>query len=289
MLRRSRVSSTPDMNRLSQGVSRPGIDPRIWCSHAYAMEEAEFDEKHGWFIDVQLIPTGEEITCHVPSQYAGNEFGESECTIHKDDHLFVLIPNGDPGMGSVVIARLWTETDKPPEYVKNNKKDYVRVQEKDTSWRVRMKGDDDKHVLEGKKIRLGDQDADEKLVLGSTFRDKQKTLDDSLKSKFGDLSSALDSLKNALTQLSSDISTFGSGLTFAGLLIPPAALAQKAIATVFGLQGSMHASDASTAAGNAKTAADGLKAAVSDFESAAGDNQDYLSECANVAKEGKVG
>ena len=150
MLRRSRVGTIPDLTRLSAGVSRPGIDPRINGSRAEALADSTIDKEHGHFVDVQLLPSGLELTCRVPQEYAGKDFGSHEGMIHEGDELYVLIPEGDPALGPIVIARVWSEKYPPPELVEKNPKDFVRVQEKDTNMRYKLEG---KALIE---IEIGD-------------------------------------------------------------------------------------------------------------------------------------
>mgnify|MGYP001575280540 CR=1 FL=1 len=139
-MRRARVGSTIDMSRLSAAVSRPGIDPRIWCSIAYAAGESKIDAKHGDFLDVVLLPCEQRCTVRVPQAYAGKDFGSNEGRIHKDDEVIVLFPDGDPAAGGIVVARLWSAADPPPDLAFQNEKDIVKVLEKDISWRVKLQG-----------------------------------------------------------------------------------------------------------------------------------------------------
>lgn len=266
---RSRRNRTVDLGRLVAGIRGPNVDTRLWKVLAFALDESFVDEKHGVFVDVKCFPGGEEYTARVGTDYAGAKFGFYMGKIHKDDELEISIPLGDPAEGPVVSRRLWSAADLPPQEVIDHDDDVVLVVEKDKFFRVYVSGDG-KIVFDNKKIRIGNEDADEKLVLGSTFRDKQKSMNDSLKTQFGNLSTALDNFNTALTTLS-------SSATFAGVLIPAAALAAKAAFTAFCTTGGL-------AISSAKQAADSLKSAVGDFETAGSNNQDFLSEVANVAK-----
>jgi hypothetical protein len=57
-------------------------------------------------------------------------------------------------------------------------------------------------VVEGDKVRLGDEGATEWVVIGTTFRDKQKTLDDAVKSALNDAKTALNTVKSKLNSAS---------------------------------------------------------------------------------------
>jgi hypothetical protein len=139
-LRRTRVGTTPDMVRISSAVQRPGIDPRVWCSLGYARAESVLDAKHGDFVDVTLLPSELEVTCRIPQGYAGKDFGSNKGRIHKDDEVVVLFPDGDPATGGVIVARLWSASDVPPQLAIDNPKDVVEVVEKDTNLRGKVSG-----------------------------------------------------------------------------------------------------------------------------------------------------
>jgi hypothetical protein len=139
MLGRTRVSGKMDVGRLSAALARPGMDTRIWVSAAVAMGEAQVDPKFGVFVDVTLIPSGEEYTARVPADYAGNGFG-FYAKIHKDDDLVVVVPYGDAAEGVVVVARLWTAADLPPALAQSSPEDLILVVEKDKNLRVAVQG-----------------------------------------------------------------------------------------------------------------------------------------------------
>lgn len=192
MLRRTRKGSIPDVGRLSAAVSRPGIDPRLWVSLAHARGELVLDAEHGAFLDVTLLPSNLEVTVRVPQSYAGAAFGEHEGEIHLDDEVLVAFPEGDPAAGGVLLGRFWSAADKPPADAVTNPGDHVRVMEADKSERLRLQGsgrwvfdgeDEVQHTTTAKatykastfvadtgNVRLGDENAVEQLVLGTTYR-----------------------------------------------------------------------------------------------------------------------
>jgi len=140
MLRRSRVGSTPDLTRISVGVQRAGIDPRINTSLAYTLKESTIDKEHGHFVDVKLLPSELELTCRVPQEYAGKSYGNHEGVIHANEEVYVALPDGDPAFGAFVIARVWSKSHPPPQEVVDHPKDIVRVIEKDSAFRAVLKG-----------------------------------------------------------------------------------------------------------------------------------------------------
>lgn len=289
MLRRTRVGTTPDLARLSQGMQRPGIDPRVWASIAIALDEEFFDEKHGCFVEVRLLPNGEELTCYVPQAYTGGDFGEHQQTIHKDDQLFIAVPNGDPAEGGVVLTRFHSLVDKPPQLAKENPDDYVRVQETDTSWRLKLQGNgqwlfegaDDvlhkttkKYTIEAEtvtakteKVRLGAEGASQQLIFGTKHRAQQKTMHQGLMTDLAAAAAQLVAANVAINVAASSLTTAGP-LT----LLPPAGVAITAAGT--GLQ------TAATAISGTATQLLNAVAKIAAFE-ASGPPDDYLS---NVSK-----
>lgn len=101
-----------DAAKLASLASRPGVDPRVWLSLA-VVTEVGFDPKEGLFADLRFVPTGEEETAYIGTNYAGKGFGEHS-PLAKDDLVLVAVPGGDPGLGCIIIARWNSAADKPP-------------------------------------------------------------------------------------------------------------------------------------------------------------------------------
>jgi hypothetical protein len=111
-----------------------------------------------------------------------------------------------------------------------------------------------KYVIEGEKVRLGEEGASDWLILGSKFRDKQKTLHDTLKTKLQKAKTDLLQAKIKLTIAGSAMSVPISGAIAAGPNI----------------------SQAATSISDAGDDLDACATAIGDFESA-GSSDDYLS------------
>lgn len=178
MLRRTRIGKNLDVGRFGAAISRPGIDTRVWVSLAVALDESNVDSKYGVFVDVQLVPSGEQYTARVPADYAGKGFGFYG-RIHKDDDLVVAIPSGDPMDGPVVVARLWSEADTPPQQAIDDPDEVMLIVEKDRNLRLAVSGegkveiDADKTVtVKCSDIRLGDLEPQDYAALA------QKVLDE---------------------------------------------------------------------------------------------------------------
>jgi hypothetical protein len=108
---RGRTRTAIDAARLSSLAQRPGIDPRINLTLG-VVTQLGFDAVKGIYADVQFMPTGETETCLVAASYAGGGFG-MWAPPREQDTVLVALPNGDPNMGPVIIARLWNSGDPP--------------------------------------------------------------------------------------------------------------------------------------------------------------------------------
>lgn len=194
MLNKTRILGSMDISRLGAAIARPGIDTRVWVSLAVALGESHVDPDYGVFVDVQLLPSGEKYTARVSSEYAGNGFG-FYAKIHEKDDLIVSSPSGNPANGLVVSGRFWSAQDKPPQQAIDDADEVMLIVEKGKKLRLTVSGDG-VAILEGPKVRLGSEDADENLILGKTFRQNQKTMDTDL---YSDLLSAASFLNAAGT------------------------------------------------------------------------------------------
>lgn len=136
-----------DVSRLGEAMARPGMDTRVWISLAIAMgdsmvEAADPDNGAGGvWVDVMILPTGEEYTARVAADYQGDGFGFYGGKIHKDDELVVQAPDGDPSNGLVVHSRLYSATSAPSQDALNNPDDVSLVVEKDKSLRLTVQGE----------------------------------------------------------------------------------------------------------------------------------------------------
>jgi hypothetical protein len=156
-----------DLSRLSLSLSRPGIDPRVTSSLGFALADSVVDLAHGVFVDVQITPTLQEVTCRVGAEYAGDGFGVYR-KIKKDDEVFVIFPNGEPGEGGIVIRALWSQADKPSAQFSAHPDDFVVVVENDKDLRIITQGTG-RVIVESSDVRLGSEAASEPVPLGNVL------------------------------------------------------------------------------------------------------------------------
>lgn len=130
------------MALLSEGVSRPGIDPRIWVSYGVLTSEPYIETVEGRqdvLVNVTLLPCGMEETARVGAIYAGNGFG-FYTPLHVDDEVLVVSPSGDPDEGLVIAQRLWSPADPPPASLSANPNDVTLVVEPGRNLRMSVQG-----------------------------------------------------------------------------------------------------------------------------------------------------
>lgn len=107
----ARVSTSLDISKLGEALSRPGIDPRCWVSLA-TIEDIAIDPDEGIFADVFLMPSRQTLTARVMSPYIGDGYGLF-FPLKVGDEVLVGWPSGDPMMGLCILGRLFSPTDKP--------------------------------------------------------------------------------------------------------------------------------------------------------------------------------
>ena len=153
-----RAASGLDFNMLSKAMTRPGIDPRSWCSLAI-VQSVVIDEAAGVFCDVLLMPSKRRETARLGAAYAGSGFG-FYAPVKVDDEVLVSAPGGDPAQGLVITQRLWSPADVPPSGLEATPEDVVLVVEADKSLRLTVQGGGDVVVTAADgKVKLGGEAA----------------------------------------------------------------------------------------------------------------------------------
>jgi hypothetical protein len=121
----ARARRTIDIGRLSRLVARPGVDPRVWVALA-RVTDVGYDENEGFFADVTMIPTGEEQTAMISSLYTGPSYGFWPA-VEVGDLVVVVVPQGDPNAGPVIIGQIWNTEYPPPSEARGTGSDNTDV------------------------------------------------------------------------------------------------------------------------------------------------------------------
>jgi hypothetical protein len=263
MLSRTRVGTGMDTSRLGEAVSRPGIDPRMWKSLAIAVADSMVDPNGaGVFVDVMLMPSEQMATARVGSEYAGSGWG-LYAPIYEDDELEVSIPSGHQAEGLIVSKRLWSAADSPPTQAMNEPKDLLLVVQKDSNFRIIMQG--------GGKLNLGSENPTDAAILGTTFRNQQSQMDQTVAEQL--LEAATD-----LEAANAQLIVAGAALTAGGpqiIMLPSAGVQVSAAGAAI--------TAATAQITEVVLALQEASQAITQFESGDPNNQSYLSETAFVA------
>lgn len=151
-----RMSQSLDVQRAGQAFARPGMDTRNWFCEA-VVTAFKLDPEQGAFADVTIFPSLQPETVRVGPFYAGPGFG-FYAPLDVDDHVVVAFPDGDPDRGGVIVARMWSAADKPPDLAANNDGDVCLVVKKDVTLRMQVFGSGNVVLgAENGKVLLGDE------------------------------------------------------------------------------------------------------------------------------------
>jgi hypothetical protein len=164
-----RAASGLDINMLSKAMTRPGIDPRSWCSLAI-VQSVVIDEAAGVFCDVLLMPSKRRETARLGAAYAGSGFG-FYAPVRVDDEVLVSAPGGDPAQGLVITQRLWSPADVPPAGLEATPEDVVLVVEADKSLRLTVQGGGNVILaVDTGKVFLGSETGTEAVAKGESLK-----------------------------------------------------------------------------------------------------------------------
>lgn len=164
-----RAASGLDFNMLSKAMTRPGIDPRSWCSLAI-VQSVVIDEAAGVFCDVLLMPSKRRETARLGAAYAGSGFG-FYAPVKVDDEVLVSAPGGDPAQGLVITQRLWSPADVPPAGLDATPEDVVLVVEADKSLRLTVQGGGNVILaVDTGKVFLGSETGTEAVAKGESLK-----------------------------------------------------------------------------------------------------------------------
>lgn len=133
------MGNTFDLSRLARGLRGPNMDTRVWLRVAY-VTSFRIDADGVW---ADVRPTDERktvYTARVGSPYAGNGFGFYAADMAVDDDVLIGAPDGNPNHGVVVLARLFSKAEPPPQLGIDHPEDVALVVKKDKTIRVAVSG-----------------------------------------------------------------------------------------------------------------------------------------------------
>lgn len=125
-----------DVARISEAVSRPGIDPRVFTTLAVVNKVRATTE--GVYCDVTTI-MGVEETAALAPDYGGDGYG-FYAPIEVGHMVLVAIPEGEYAAGPRVIAHIWDEGDPPPDVVVDHPEDVALVVKPGKTVRIMVSG-----------------------------------------------------------------------------------------------------------------------------------------------------
>lgn len=196
----------------------------MYESLQYAIVEEIKVDTSGCFARVLLVPDRVEETIQITGPYAGPHYG-FYCPVDVDDLVLVGAPSGDPNHGLVLISRIWSESDPPPQEAIDHPQDVVLHVRKDQNLRLLASGHGNAiiGVDNSGQLYLGQEGATDAAILGTTYRNAESTYDgalnDALTTFIGipaavDLATAVTALNGVVTFMKawkSALSTFEGG------------------------------------------------------------------------------
>jgi len=91
--------------------------------------------------------------------------------LHAEDEVLVVAPSGDPDAGLVIMQRLWSPADPPPQEVINNPEDVTLVVEEGKNLRITVKGAGNVVLaVDTGKIYLGAEESTEPAAKGQSLK-----------------------------------------------------------------------------------------------------------------------
>lgn len=218
---RSRARLRADSQRIAEGMSYPGIDPRTWVSMARIDDDEDaivWNEDLGWLVDVTFVGgefDGEgPVNCRVASMLQVSGVTHQRPS-HAGALVVVVIPNGDPNDDAVIVAQLHdvddqsaptevNETSIDEDFAQETHVTVAPEEDLDQQWRNTR--------ITAESMIFGTHDANQPYVRGD------------------DLSSALDSLVDAISEFAAAIAVAPVNIGTAVVALDPASLTSLQIA-----------------------------------------------------------
>jgi hypothetical protein len=206
---RTRVRKVPDFGRIAEGISRPGIDPRVWLALARVDDDPDavvWDEALGWIVDVTFVggPLDGDGPCPCRVASGGEGAGVGYARPPRAGGLVVVqIINGDANDDAVILGQLWEQRTAAPSSVNGDSiverdpqsgevaaaETHIAVfpeEDVDEEWRnVRVTGE---------RMVLGAPDADQPFIRGDDYADAEADFVDAVETYSGQIEGAFQAL-----------------------------------------------------------------------------------------------
>jgi hypothetical protein len=181
-----------DVAAMREALAGPGADPRVWVARGtvatvgddgtvdYETDGATVIAPRGIDVDVVIEPIDHPVTCRYGLSYGG---GVILTPIHTGDLVLVLMPFGDLATVPEIVKVLGgphtplpvNDADSLPFF----RNDRVFIYGSEVPIDLLVSGGARLLINPDGTIQIGDG-ADEQLVLGTTYRSNQQTLDQAL-------------------------------------------------------------------------------------------------------------
>lgn len=179
---------------MSAAVSRPGIDPRTWCTNARVDDDDDairWDDERGWIVDVTLLGTGLDqegpFAARLAQGWSGDGAGSYDPP-SRDSLVAVVVMGGNPNAVCWIVGRASTPDLAAPTEVNGQsidedfaKEHHILVTphgvQQQIGKEVRIEAQD-RATLAGSEVRLQDEEADQSYMRGEDFADAADALAD---------------------------------------------------------------------------------------------------------------
>jgi hypothetical protein len=207
--RRTRLGPQIDISRMARGLARPGADTRHWVSYATVAaidDDGEIDLSNpnalvispgGIDVDVVLEPSGYPMTCTYGQAAAAFFFAGP---LRVGDQVLVEIPDGDASM----IGRIVGPTSGPngaadvipigPDGKPLFQNDRVLLMSKGVPIELRTSAGQSLLLNPDGSIQIGGKDATQQLVLGTTYRGQEGTMNQNIITALSTFSAAVEAM-----------------------------------------------------------------------------------------------
>lgn len=177
-----------DVRRFAEAIKGAGIDTRFWSSHATVCSVNESGEPNftdpqavvsapdGVVADVMLMPLEIPITARVQLGVGGR--CRIDAPLHAGDEVLVVIPDGDLNNPLSIVAILNSRAHPVPldsDGMPVFKNDRLMVFARDVPVEIRTPTARVQVTQDG-KVNLGDADATEKVIKGTTYTDDENAM-----------------------------------------------------------------------------------------------------------------